>query len=125
MKTKEITLAGQQVTLGYCYATEISFKILSESDIQPFMIEAVQALGKNQMPDAKKTVCLILAAAMAYAESKDEKPVIDDKTLMYEAGPEEIGLALGTVIALWTEFYKMPAGEPKDKEDKKGNKRKN
>jgi len=62
---------------------------------------------------------------MAYAESKDEKPVIDDKTLMYEAGPEEIGLALGTVIALWTEFYKMPAGEPKDKEDKKGNKRKN
>lgn len=125
MKTKEITLAGQQVTLGYCYATEISFKILSESDIQPFMIEAVQALGKNQMPDAKKTVCLILAAAMAYAESKDEKPVIDDKMLMYEAGPEEIGLALGTVIALWTEFYHLPAGEPKDKEDKKGNKRKN
>jgi len=125
MKTVEITIAGKQVTLGYCYATEISFKILSESDIQPFMAEAMQALSENRMPDAKKCLCLILAAAMAYSDSKNEQPAIDDKTLMYEAGPEEFNKAFGAVIGLWSEFYKLPKGEPQDKEDKKGRKRKN
>ena len=125
MITKEIQLGGKPVTLGYCYATEISFKLLSEGeDIQPFMLEAVQALSENRMPDTKKCVCLILAAAMAYAESKEQDSPIDSKFLIYEASPAELGTALGVVIGLWSEFYELPKGEPKEKE-KKGRRGKN
>ena len=124
MKTKDIQICGTTVTLGYCYATEISFKILSGEDIQPFILESIQMISESKFPDTEKAIFLILAAAMAYSESHEQEPPIDAKTIMYEASPTEVGTALGTVIALWTDFYHIPAGEPKDKEQK-GHKRKN
>ena len=124
MKIKEITIAGKQVTLAYCFATEISFKTLTDCDLNPFMVESVETLGADKMPDVKKRLCAILAAAIAYADSKNEESPIDDKLLMNEADPEEFNEAFGVVIGLWMQFYHIPTGEPQEKKQK-GRARKN
>ena len=115
MITKEITICGKQITLAYCYATEISYKILSDEDIIGFSQEIVENIQHEQMPDIKKTIFLILASMQSYYESKGEQCPITDKELMYECTPQEIGKALGTIIALRSEFYHVPSEEPKDK----------
>lgn len=114
MKTKTINICGKDVTLAYCYGTEISYKMLSDEDINDFVQEVVAALNAEpqRMPDIRKSVLLIIAAAMAFTESKGEKDCpIADKDLMYHATPDELGTALGTVIALRMEFYHVPTDE--------------
>jgi hypothetical protein len=115
MITKEITILGKQVTLAYCYATEISYKILSDEDIINFSQEIVEKIQHEQMPDIRKTIFLILASLQSYYESKGEESPIKDKELMYECTPQEIGTALGTILKLRTQFYHVPSDEPKDK----------
>ena len=115
MITKEITLCGKQVTLAYNYATEISYKILSDEDIIDFSQEIVEQVQREQMPDIKKTLFLILASMQSYYESKGEKSPIEDKELMYECTPNEIGTTLGTILRLRSQFYHVPSDEPKDK----------
>ena len=122
METKTITINGKQVTLGYCYATEIAFQTLAEENIQTFLQAAVQAVDQKQMPDIRKSIFLILASISSYYESKGEPFPIEDKDLMYSTDPETLGIALGTVISLWAKFYKIPTGEPAPK---KGTKEKN
>ena len=73
MITKEITICGKQVTLAYCYATEISYKILSDEDIIDFGQEVIEKIQHEQMPDIRKTIFLILASMNAYYESKGRK----------------------------------------------------
>ena len=115
MITKEITLLGKQVTLAYCYATEISYKILTDEDIIDFGQEIAEKIQHQQMPDIRKSIFLIIASMQSYYESKKEKAPIDDKELLYESTPQEIGQALGTVIGLRSKFYHIPSGEPEDK----------
>ena len=126
MITKEISLCGKPVTLGYCYATDISYKKLANQDITDFCQEAVQAIQADRMPDAEKTIYAILACMLAYYQSRDEDNPIRDADIMNEATPLELGTALGTVLTLRMEFYNIPAGEPEDKPQKgKGKKGKN
>ena len=116
------------MTLAYCYATEISYKLLSDEDINAFMQEVHECMNAEpqRMPDIRKTIFLILAAISAYYESRGEELPIDDKTLMYDARPEELGTALGVVLGLRGQFYAIPTGEPEDKtEGKAAKKRKN
>jgi hypothetical protein len=115
MIQKEITILGKQVTLAYCYATEISYKILSDEDIIDFGQEVVEKIQHEQMPDIRKTIYLILASMQSYYESKGEQCPVTDKELMYECTPQEIGMALGVIIGLRTNFYHVPSDEPKDK----------
>ena len=65
MITKEITICSKQVTLAYCYATEISYKTLSDEDIINFNQEIVEKIQHEQMPDIRKTIFLILASLMS------------------------------------------------------------
>ena len=118
MITKEITICGKQVTLTYCYATEISYKILSDEDIIDFGKEVVEKIQHEQMPDIRKTIFLIIASMQSYYESKGQECPITDKELMYECTPQEIGVALGTIIGLRSQFYHVPSDEPEDKEPK-------
>lgn len=125
---QEITIAGKPVTLGYCYATEIAYKDLSGEDIAAIIQDTITCINAQsaRMPDAKRCIYLVLAAAMAYYQSKDEDAPIKDTDLMNEATPSELGSALGTIINLWAKFYSIPAGEPEDNPQKgKGNKGKN
>lgn len=120
MNTKTIEINGKQVTLGYCYATEIGFQTLAEENIQAFLQSAVQAVSQQQMLDIRKSIFLILASISSYYESQGEPLPIEDKDLMYNTDPQTLGLALGTVISLWAEFYKVPVGEPAPKKGTKG-----
>ena len=115
MIKKETTICGKQVTLAYCYATEIAFKDLSDQDITDFMIEAIPQIQDQKMPSAKKVTHLIVASMMSYYESKDEKMPIEVKDIMYQATASEIGNALGVIIGLRAEFYHISSDEPEDK----------
>lgn len=121
MTTKTITIAGKEVTLAYCYATEIGYKLLSDDDITAYMADAMESLKESRMPDTRKTVYVVIAAINAYSEWKGEQPAISDRDLMYDATPLELGTALGTIIQLRADFYKVPSDEPKDEQtnDKK------
>lgn len=125
---EEITIAGKSVTLGYCYATEIAYKDLSGENITDIIQDTVTGINAtpSRMPDAKRSIYLVLAAVMAYYHSKDEDAPIRDTDLMNDTSPLEIGTALGTIINLWAKFYNIPKGEPEDKPAKgKGKKAKN
>lgn len=123
MITKEITLCGKQVVLGYCYATEIGYKTLSDEDIIDFGSEIAEKIQQQQMPDIKRTIFLILASMNAYYESINAETPITDKDLLYKSDPQEIGVALGTILGLRGKFYHLPTDEPrgedKDKKDSK------
>lgn len=116
MKTKEITLCGKQVTLAYCFATEISFKLLAEQECTDFMREIILALQESKMPDTRKSIYLIMSAMTAYYESHGEKNPVEDRELVFHSSPEDVGLAIGTIAGLYIDFYKIPVGEPKEKE---------
>lgn len=127
MITKEITLAEKPVTLGYCYATEIAYKDLSGEDIADIIQETITCVNAQpaRMPDTKRSIYLVLAAIMAYYQSKDEDAPIKDTDLMNDTTPLELGKALGTIINLWAQFYNIPKGEPKEKPQKGKGKEKN
>lgn len=124
---EEITLAGKPVTLGYCYATEIAYKDLSGEDIASIIQETIACVNAQpaRMPDAKRSIYLVLAAVMAYYQSQDEDAPIKDTDLMNDTTPLELGKALGTIINLWAKFYHIPNGEPDEKPQKGKGKKKN
>ena len=124
MITKEITLCGKQVTIGYCYATEIAYKEMSDEDMFDYAKAAVESIQAQRDPDIKKTILAIIACMMAYYEDKDKAPVKDSE-IMKHATPVEIGTAMLTIPSMRSEFYHVPSGEPEDKQEKGGRKRKN
>ena len=125
MTTKEITILDQKVTLAYCYGTEISYKLLADEECTEFIREVIASIQSKKMPDARKSIYLIIAAMTAYYESQGQKNPIEDKQLIYHATPDDVGLALGTIAGLYIEFYHIPVGEPEDKPQKTGRKQKN
>ena len=126
MTQKEITLCGKQVTLAYCYATEINYKLLADQECTDFVREVLQGLSEKKIPDTRKAIYLIISAITAYYESQGMESPIEDKDLIYHASPDDIGRAIGTIAGLYIEFYKIPVGEPKDEPKKRpSRKRKN
>ena len=115
MKQKTINIVGRDVTLAYCYGTEISYKLLADEECTDFIAEVLKCLQENRMPDSRKAIYLIMSAMTAFYESQSQKNPIEDKDLIFHASPEDIGLAIGTIAALYIEFYKIPVGEPEDK----------
>ena len=73
---------------------------------------------------SRQTIFLLLASMTSYYNSLGEQAPVTDNDLMYEATPQELGTALGTVLRLRVEFYAVPADEPADK-PAKGRKGKN
>ena len=124
MKKETIKFIGKDVTLAYCYATEIAYKDMANEDISVYMQEIFTSSQKGEMPDVKKGVYLIMAAMMAYYESIKEKAPVTDADIMNEATPEEFGAAIASVINLWKAFYKVPTSENKPAK-KTGKKEKN
>ena len=123
MKKKKVKIAGKQVTLAYCYATEITFNDLTGEDINEYFKEVfLSGEGKNKA-NPKKLLYAILACAIAYEQSTtNTEGVIDDKTLMYEAKPDELIEAFKVVVELHNEWYKIPSTEKPEKEEGEGKK---
>lgn len=117
MIQKEITLLGKQVTLAYCFGTEISYKLLADQECTEFVREVLAGLAQEtpKMPDTRKSIYLIMSAMTAYYESQSQQNPIEDKELIFHASPKEIGTAIGTIASMYIEFYKTPVGEPEEK----------
>lgn len=120
MITKELTIIGKQVTLAYCYGTEINFKLLSKEECSDFITEVVEKIQKDEMPDVQRSIWFILAAMKAYCKSKGDAEPITEQELLDELSPKECGVALGTILGLRAEFYHVPLGEPEDNQQKGG-----
>lgn len=124
MIKKEITLCSKQVTLAYCYATEIAYKNMTNEDMFDYAKEAVEAIQNQRDPDIEKTIYAILACMMAYYEDADKAPVKDSE-IIKQATPVEIGTAMLTILSMRQEFYHVPKDEPEEKPEKGARKRKN
>ena len=125
---EKVTIAGKPVYLGYCYDTEIAYIDLSGENITDIIQDTVTGINAtpSRMPDAKRSIYLVLSAVIAYYESVKEEAPVKDIDIMSESTPEEIGKAIGTIINLWAKFYNIPKGEPAEKPAKgKGKKEKN
>ena len=127
MKKKKVKIAGKQVWLAYCYATEIAFYDMTDTDINDFFKEF---FSPNKEEDEKKKkesrklkliLYAIFAAAFSYSESVEKDCEIDHKTLMFHAKPAEITDAFACVIELRNEWYKLPSDD-KPKKDEDGEK---
>ena len=121
MITKEITIAGKQVTLGYCFATEIGFKTLADKDLTQFIHEVAAGFAAEPKvePDKETVIRAIVASVVSYYESKGEEPAITDRDLMYEATVVELSTALGYIIQMFSEFYNIAGLVEDSKTDKK------
>ena len=103
MKTKEITLCGKQVTLAYCFATEIAFRKYTGKSIEEY-----------EPGNAEHIIYLILSAILSFYEGEKQKAPVVDTDIMYHATPEELTNALTVALELRREWYQLPAGEPED-----------
>ena len=113
MITKEITLAGKPVNLGYCFGTEIAYKDFADEDILSYVLHVIECLEKKEDPDKKRTLYAILACMLAYYEDADNAP-IKDSDFLKEATPTEFINAVTAILELRAEFYHLPKGEPAD-----------
>lgn len=120
MNTNKIQIAGKEVNLAYCFATEINFKLLADTEINGFIVEVAEAITATpqRLPDIRKSIFLIIASAQSYYNAQGEEMKIIDKDLLFKAKPIELGTAIGTILALRNEFYTIPDGEPKTKQGK-------
>jgi hypothetical protein len=131
METKTTTINGKQVTLCYCYGTEINYANYTNGENASVFIQEtakkIDALTKGDataQPDIEKCIYLILAAAIAYYKSKGEECPIKDEDLLFSDDPTELYTALAQIVLLYGSFYKLlPGDEPKTKG--KGSKGKN
>jgi hypothetical protein len=114
MITKEITLCSRQVIIGYCYATEIAYKDLTDENIIDYIKEAIDCVQQERDPDPKKTIFAIIACMMAYYNSRDEEAPLKSEDIMNEAKPAEVGMAILAIVNMRAEFYRVPKDEPKD-----------
>ena len=124
MIQKEITICSKQVTLAYCYATEIAYKNMTNEDMFDYIQKAVEAIQNQRDPDIEKTIYAIIACLMAYYDDADKAPVKDSE-IMKQATPVEIGTAMLTILSMRSEFYHVPKDEPEEKPEKGTRKRKN
>lgn len=113
MTTKTITIAGVEVGIAYCYATEITFKKYTGISID----DLIKSLSDGTNIDVERILYLILSAIMPYYLSKGKESPVKDEDLMYKAEPKELIEAVNAVMQLRNEWYKVPADEPKEESD--------
>lgn len=128
MITETTKIAGIEVTLGYCFATELNYRNLADEEIADYFKKAFGCIQEGKDPDTDKSIRLVLASIISYYDSihtdsgKATYP-IDERTLIYDTAPDELMKAVITIVNLRNKFYKIPEGEPKDKEPKPGRKK--
>ena len=127
METKTTTINGKQVTLAYCYGTEINYSNFTNGENASIFIQEtakkIDALTKGDataQPDIEKCIYLILAAAIAYSKSKGEDCPITADDFLFSDNPNELYEALSQVILLYGSFYHLIPSEQPKKKGKKG-----
>lgn len=126
MIKETIKIAGIDVTLGYCFATELNYRNLADEEIADYFKKAFACIQEGKDPDTDKSIRLVLASVISYYDSQSENKAtypINERTLIYDTAPDELMKAVITIVNLRNKFYKVPEGEPKDKEPKTGRKK--
>ena len=126
MIKETIKIAGIDVTLGYCFATELNYRNLADEEIADYFKKAFACIQEEKDPDTDKSIRLVLASVISYYDSQSEGKAtypINERTLIYDIAPDELMKAVITIVNLRNKFYKVPEGEPKDKEPKPGRKK--
>lgn len=128
MIIKDVNIAGKTITIAYNYATELAYKNLADEDISEYFKASFAAITSDppRDPDTDKSIRLVFASEMSYydslTENNDRYPV-SIRNLMYDAQSDELIKAVLTIAGMRNDFYKIPVGEPKDKEPKPGRKK--
>lgn len=120
------TIAGIEVTLCYCFATELNYRNLADEEIANYFKEAFACIQEGKDPDTDKSIRLILASVISYYDSQslgEATYPINERTLIFDTAPDELMKAVITIVNLRNKFYKVPEGEPKEKEPKPGRKK--
>lgn len=116
MTEKKITIAGHEVGVKYCFATEIGFRDLTGVTLDDFDIS-----------NPSQTAALIMAAIIAYYQSRNEDAPVEISSIIYECKPKEIVEALNTVYNMRASWY-MGDDEAREnipEEEEKGEQAKN
>lgn len=105
MTTRKTTIAGREVTLAYCYATEIAFRKYTGVSIDNFNAE-----------DPEHVLYIILAAILAWCQANGTDTEVRDEDIIYRARPKELVDALTVIFDLRREWYEIPDGEEQKEE---------
>ena len=123
MKEATIKIAGKEVKVAYCYATEILFSDYTGQEFSVFIKEVV--VDKNTQSSSKKVLYAILSAIIAYSQSQGMEAEVVDTDIMFNAQPQEIIEAFSVIISLYNDWYKLPKQVAEKANKKKGTKGKN
>lgn len=99
---KIITIAGKEVGIKYCFATEIGF-----SDILGI------GLDKYDTTNPRHISALIMSAVLAYYEAKRQKAPFDMQQILFDASPKELVEAITEVLKLRAEWYALSEDDTK------------
>ena len=117
MTEKKIIIAGHEVGVKYCFATEIGFRDLTGSAVENF-----------DMTNPSQSAALIMAAIISYYQSRNEDAPVEISSIIYECKPKEIIDALNTVFAMRAAWYTGDDGMKEESnltEEEKGEQAKN
>lgn len=117
MESSTIHIAGKEVAVCYCFAAEIAFQDIAGNTVQ----EAFASIVPNDggVFDTRAALQLIIVCAIAHAESRGEACTLKMKDLLTSATPVEVAAAVGEIIRLFSEFYKISENDGKSEEVKK------
>lgn len=103
MTEKIITIADAEVGIKYCFATEIGFR-----DLAGESIDNIDATNPSHVTS------LIMAAIVAYYQSRGKESPIATEKIMYEAKPQELIVAMAAIFKLRNTWY---SGDEEGKEE--------
>lgn len=121
---EELELCGKKVVLGYCYGTEFNYSEKTGEHASDYIKETCNTIVAEHpyIPDTEKGLKLIMSSIEAFYESRSEKAPLEYMELVSEVKPEELGMAIGTIIKMYVEFYRLPIanGTIKEEQGEKG-----
>lgn len=106
MTTRKTTIAGREVSLAYCYATEIAFHKYTGVSIDSFKAD-----------DPEHVLYVIIASILAWCQANGTEADVRDEDIIYRAKPKELVDTLTAIFDLRREWYDVPSDDAKkDKE---------
>lgn len=115
METIKFKIAGKEIKMAYCYATEIAFYNFTGKTVNDFISE----INISSNPSPQDILYLVLSAITAYYESKNEESPVRDTDLMFNAEMSEVLEAFNLVIDLFKKWYKIPETQIENKKKTK------
>lgn len=106
MISKKIKIGEKEISVAYCYATEISFKKLSGFVVSDF---------DDKNPE--HILYLIVSAMQSYYLAKGEEIPVADTYFLYECTSDDLITALSEIVALHHEWYKIPYDKPAERKE--------